>query len=102
MMKICKKRDKSFDVLIKNGTANITLVDWATRLVNECEAKKRKGDPRLTKGQYQKENYHHLKQFDKTFIQTAIILGYLETSFWIIKTLNKFCILNYHQALCYR
>ena len=42
-MTIWKMRDKSSDVQTKNRTADMTLVDWATRLVNKCEVKRRKG-----------------------------------------------------------
>ena len=34
-MTICKTRVKTFDVLIKNGMANMTSVDCATQLVDE-------------------------------------------------------------------
>ena len=38
----CKMRDKPFDVLTKNRVADMTSLDWATRLVNECEVKRKK------------------------------------------------------------
>ena len=37
--------DKPFDVLTKKRVADMTSVDWATRLVNECEVRRRKGLP---------------------------------------------------------
>ena len=36
-------RVKPFDVLIKNGIANMTSVDCATQLVDECQVKRKKG-----------------------------------------------------------
>ena len=39
----CKMWDKAFDSLTKNRVADMTSVDWATQLVNECEVKRRKG-----------------------------------------------------------
>ena len=48
-MMICKKRVKTFDVLIKNRIENMTSVDCATQLVGECQVKRRKGDPQMTK-----------------------------------------------------
>ena len=36
-------RDKPFDVLNKNSMANMTSVDCATQLVDECQVKRRKG-----------------------------------------------------------
>ena len=56
-------------------------------------SKEGKSDPRLTKGHHQKENYHPVKESDKTFIQTDI------TYFWVINTLNKFCILYCHHVI---
>ena len=44
-MTICKMQDKSLDVLTKSKTANMTSMIWATRLVDEREVKRRKGDP---------------------------------------------------------
>ena len=44
-MTICKMQDKPFDVLTRNKTANMTSVDWATQLVTEYEAERRKGWP---------------------------------------------------------
>ena len=42
MMTICKTRDKPLDVVTKNRVVDMTSVDWATPLVNECEVKRRK------------------------------------------------------------
>ena len=39
---ICKTRLKPFDVLIKNRMANMTSVDRATQLVDECPVKRTK------------------------------------------------------------
>ena len=36
-------RGKPFDVMTINRIANMTSVDCATRLVNECQVKRRKG-----------------------------------------------------------
>ena len=41
-MIICKTRVKPFDELIKNRMANMTSVDSATQLVDECQVKQRK------------------------------------------------------------
>ena len=38
-----KTRVKPFDVLTKNRMANLTSVDRATQLVDECQVKRRKG-----------------------------------------------------------
>ena len=65
-------RDKPFEILTKNRTANMTSVGWATQLVNELGVKENKSDPRLTKSQKQKKIYHSVKNFAKTFIQTAV------------------------------
>ena len=40
---IYETRVKLFDVLIKNGMANMTSVDCATHLVDECQVERRKG-----------------------------------------------------------
>ena len=54
-------RGKSFDVLTENRKANMTSVngapDWLTNVMSKGE----KGNPRLTKGHLQKENYHLAK-----------------------------------------
>ena len=39
MMMIRKTRVEPFDVLIKNRIANMTSVDCATQLVDECQAR---------------------------------------------------------------
>ena len=51
MMMIYEMRVKPFDVLIKNRMANMTSVDCATQLVDECQVRsnEEKGDPQLTK-----------------------------------------------------
>ena len=48
MMK-CKTWVKPFDVLIENRMTTMTSADIATQLVDECQVKRRKGDPLLTK-----------------------------------------------------
>ena len=42
MMMIYKTRVKPFDVLIKIKMANMTSVDCATQMVDECQVKQRK------------------------------------------------------------
>ena len=39
--------DEPFDVLTKNRVGDMTSVDRATRLVNKCEVKRRKGLPMI-------------------------------------------------------
>ena len=46
---ICKTRVKPFDVLIENRIANMTSVDCAIQLANECQVKRRKGWPSTDK-----------------------------------------------------
>ena len=42
-MIICKTRVRAFNVLIENRKANMTSVDCATQLVDECQVKRGKG-----------------------------------------------------------
>ena len=42
-MMICKTRVEPFDVMIINRIANMTSVDCATQLADECQIKRRKG-----------------------------------------------------------
>ena len=55
ILTIYKMRDKSFDVLTKNRTANMTSVDWAIDWSTNVGPKEEKGDPWLTKGQHHKK-----------------------------------------------
>ena len=48
---ICEMRVKPINVLFINGIANMTSVDCATQLVDDCQVKRREGDPKLTKAQ---------------------------------------------------
>ena len=92
-MAICKKRDKSFDVLTKNKITNMTSVEWATQLVDESEVKRRKGWPTTDKKRSSEEHLPSCKTVHKNIHSDCYHL------FWIIKALNKFCILNYHHVL---
>ena len=38
----CKMREELFDVVTKNRVADMASGDWASRMVNECEVKRRK------------------------------------------------------------
>ena len=44
-MIICKIRVEPFDVSIQNRMANVTSVDGATHLVDECQVERGKGWP---------------------------------------------------------
>ena len=55
-MMICKTRVEPFDVLIKSRMTIMTSVDRATQLVDECQVKRRKGDPLLTKPTLERKN----------------------------------------------
>ena len=60
-------RVKPFDVLIKNGMANMTSVDCATQLVDECQVKRGKRWPTTDQGaKDREENCHPGKQFTET------------------------------------
>ena len=38
-MRICKLRDRPFDVLTKKRAVNMTSVEWTTRLFKGCEVR---------------------------------------------------------------
>ena len=59
-------RVKHFDVSIINGTENMTSVDCITRLGNEFEVNRKKGNPHLKEEPKQKKNCQPEKQFTKT------------------------------------
>ena len=93
-MTICKIRGKPFDVLIKNRSANMTSVDWATRLINECGAKGRKRWPTTDK---RPASERKLWSCRTVCWNTQSNCCY---PFWILKTLHIFCILNHHKNFC--
>ena len=49
MMMTSKMQVKPFDVLIKNKIANVTSVDCATQLVDECQVEQPDGYPKTDK-----------------------------------------------------
>ena len=70
----------------------MTSEDGTSPLVKECEVKRRKNDPRLTKTVIRR----------KTTILKDSLFNHsfkLPTLFWVVKTLNSFGILIHHQFL---
>ena len=90
MMTICKMRDKPYDTLTNNRTANMTSMVWATRLVNECGVKRSKELSTTDQRPKSEENYHPAKQFTETLIQTVITdIGLKELSTSIVFKLSS-------------